>query len=286
MGPLAAIDQRLARIDSFQQGARLVANRVNAMQTSLTTLATIREDSASRMLTAAAAGGSESLAAAGRSAKAALVDSVAALNLRIAGQAAFSGAATDVSPLPDAEAILAAVLPLVSGLDNAQAVKTAVDSAFNDPGGLFETAIYQGADAAQGAVLGDETASPSYATATDPGIRKLLSGLVMAALVAEPGLSLPQNQKQDLARASAEALFGASTHLTSLQAQVGDDQSALDARQLQLATEKDALQSARGSLIGVDPYEAATRLEEARIQLETLYTVTARTSRLSLTGYL
>lgn len=287
IGPLAAIDQRLSRIDAYQQSSRLVSNRVDAMQTSLSNLETLRAGAASRILTVAAAGiDSESLMRSGRSAKNALSDSVAALNLRVSGQSAFAGAATDTAPLPDADTILGAILPLVSGLDNAQAIQSAVNSAFFDPGGVFETVIYQGADAVPGAIMGDMNASVTQPTATDPGIRKLLSGLVMAALIADPAMSLSQGQNSELAQASAETLFGAATSLTALQARVGDTQSALDARLLQFSTERDALQTSRNTLIGVDPYEAATRLEEARAQLETLYTVTARTSQLSLAGYL
>jgi flagellar hook-associated protein 3 FlgL len=36
----------------------------------------------------------------------------------------------------------------------------------------------------------------------------------------------------------------------------------------------------------VDPYEAATKLEAAQSQLEALYTVTARLSRLNLVDFL
>jgi flagellar hook-associated protein 3 FlgL len=287
IGPLAAIESRLSRIEAYQQSSRLVSSRVDATQASLSQLETIRETNASKMLSFSAAGiDGDSLNTAGRSAKSALADSVSALNLRVSGQAVFAGAATDTTPLPDADTILATILPLVSGLTNAQAIEAAVTSAFLDPGGAFETDLYMGADAVPGAQLGEDGSSLTHPTAADRGVRKLLSGLVMAALIAEPAMGLTQDQKQELARSSTDALFSAVTPLTALQASVGDAQSSLDARLLQLSTERDALHSSRNSLIGVDPYEAATRLEEARAQLETLYTVTARTSRLSLTGYL
>jgi flagellar hook-associated protein 3 FlgL len=46
------------------------------------------------------------------------------------------------------------------------------------------------------------------------------------------------------------------------------------------------LETGRQSLIGADPYESATRLQETQARLEALYTITARTARLSLTEYL
>lgn len=287
MGPLAAIETRLARINTFEGNTRLVASRVGTTQSSLTQLDTIREQTASRLLIVSTAGASsDSLSTAGRSAKGALQDAVTILALRVSGQAVFSGDASDTIPLPDADTIIAAVLPLVSGLNSAQTIEAAVQSAFMDPAGLFETTLYKGAAASPGAVLGSLSSGQTHPTAADPAFRKLLSGLVTAALIGEPSIALAQNQRQALAQSSAETLLGAAANLTALQTATGELQASLDARLLQYSTERDALHTSRASLIGVDPYKAATQLEQARVQLETLYAVTARTSRLTLTGYL
>ncbi len=287
IGPLAAIETRLSRLDAYQQSARLVATRVDASQTALGQLETLRDGMASRMLTVSAVGMTDdAISVAGRSAKAALNDAVSALSLQVSGQAVFSGAASNTKPLPDADAILSALMPLVSGLTSAQDVASTVQAAFADSGGLFDTVLYQGADAVSGAILGDSGQGVNQPTAADPAIRSLLSGLVIGALVAEPAMALPPDQRGTLVQSSAMALVESSGALTALQAETGDAQASVDAWLLQFSTERDALHSARHSLIGVDPYEAATRLEETRVQLETLYTVTARTSRLSLTEYL
>ena len=50
--------------------------------------------------------------------------------------------------------------------------------------------------------------------------------------------------------------------------------------------ETTSLQIARNGITAVDPYETASRLEATRQQLETLYTLTARISRLSLVDFL
>ena len=50
--------------------------------------------------------------------------------------------------------------------------------------------------------------------------------------------------------------------------------------------EKSALETARLGLLSVDPYETAAKLQEAQTQLETLFSITARLSRLSLVNYL
>jgi flagellar hook-associated protein 3 FlgL len=43
---------------------------------------------------------------------------------------------------------------------------------------------------------------------------------------------------------------------------------------------------ARSDIVSVDPFEVATELQNLQVQLETIYTITARLSGLSLTKYL
>ena len=50
--------------------------------------------------------------------------------------------------------------------------------------------------------------------------------------------------------------------------------------------ESSVLQSARLSLLSVDPYETATKYQQTQDQLQTLYAITARASRLSLVDFL
>ena len=52
------------------------------------------------------------------------------------------------------------------------------------------------------------------------------------------------------------------------------------------AAEASALQIARNGLVAADPYDTATAIQAVQTQIETLYTLTARLSRLSLTDYL
>jgi len=286
--PLAAIESRVTRIEAYGRTTTALATRTEAMQTALARLDTERDQASSGLLLASATGiSSDALRGAGAEARAALDGAVSALSLRVGGQAAFSGTATDTTPLTSAEQIMATITALVSGLDSADAISTAVNAAFTDPGGLFDTTFYLGTDAGPAAMTGSETGGNSVLpTAAEPSVRAVLSGLVLGALVAEDSLALSQGQRQDLARQGALSLSGAGEPLVATQAQLGDIQGRLEAQLLQQATERDALVSSRQALIGIDPYDAVTRLEEARTQLETLYTVTARTSRLTLTEYL
>tara|TARA_R110002073_G_scaffold22414_3_gene77389 strand:+ start:568 stop:1578 length:1011 start_codon:yes stop_codon:yes gene_type:complete len=286
-GALSALTSRVSRLEAFDQNARMLSARAEVSQSALGRANTARERVAAGMLAAAVVSAdAASLTAAGTTARGALQDVIQSLNQRVGGQSLFAGAATDAIPLPDASSMIAAVMPLVTGLDSADAVAAAVDAAFTAPGGLFETALYQGAAAAPGALLDTGAGSLDQPTAADPAIRGLLAALVTSALTADPAMSLGLDQRRSLAQSGAESLLGNASALSALQGQVGEMQATLEGRLLQYQTEKDALTTARQDLIGIDPYKAASRLEEARTQLETLYTVTARTARLSLAEYL
>lgn len=286
IGPLVAIEARLTRIDAFSQNAKQAAVRADLTLTALARLDTTREAAAQQMLAAAAGRSEDTLQRAATGARNALDDALATLSQRADGQAVFSGTATDRAPLPDADIILAAVLPLVSGLHSAHDIRNTVQAAFLDPGGLFETSFYQGTGARTGPALGNGDAVLAQPTAAVPAIRALLAGLVTATLVAAPTLGLTLDQGTALAQASAEFLLGNASAMAAIQAGTGETQATLDATNLRYASERDALLMSRSALIGVDPYQAATRLEDAQTQLEMLYAVTARTARLSLVGYL
>ncbi|MCC0072216.1 MAG: hypothetical protein H6900_02890 [Rhodobacter sp.] len=284
--PLAAVEARIARVATFGQTARLALTRTDAAQAALGQVAGLGQASASRMLTAAAGAGDDAVLTAGGAARAALGDAVATLSQQVAGQAVFSGVATDRAPLVPADAMFAALGPVVAGLTSADAVAAAVTAAFLDPGGLFETAFYQGSTEAAGGLIDAGQAADALPTAADAGVRTLLAGLAISALAGDPALGLDAGQRRALAQTGAERLLSADRGMTALQARVGTAQERLDTRVTQLIGERDALSLARQELVGVDPYEAVTQLENAQTRLQSIYAVTARTARLSLTEYL
>lgn len=285
--PLAAITARLARNDAYEQATRMAATMADSAQTALGQLDGLRQTAAGRLLGAATSALSgPMMTSTGKAAFSALTDAVSALSLNVAGAAGFSGTASDHAPLVSADTMIQTLSPLVAGLETADQVLAAVQGAFLDPGGLFDTDFYQGGDAAPGAVLADGTRAPTLPTAADPALRAVLAGLAGAAMLSDPALSLSDDQRIALAQGSSERLSAATTGMTALQATLGEGQERLDTGLTRLSAERDALDLARQSLIGADPYEAATQLDLAQTRLETIYAITARTARLSLTEYL
>ncbi len=72
----------------------------------------------------------------------------------------------------------------------------------------------------------------------------------------------------------------------ALRADVGFVESRIEKVAARNAAEVTGLEFAKVALLEIDPYEAATRLEEAQFQLQSLYTVTVRMSQLSLVNFL
>ena len=287
LGALSAIEARTTRIAAYTEAAKQASAATDGAQNALERASALGSDTASRMLAVSIEGTAPAtLRTAATAARGALDDLTSTLSQRIAGRAVFSGTASDVSPLPDAATILATLAPALAGLTSAQDIAAAIRTEIIDPGGLFDTALYQGGPAAVGATIDTNSTVAPLPTAADPSLRQLLAGLVMSAVSGDDSLTLTEGQRRELARTGAEALMSAAPSLAETQGAVGTSQERLDQTLTRLSGERDALSIARSDLVGADPYEAATRLEEAQARLETLYAVTARTSRLNLTEYL
>jgi flagellar hook-associated protein 3 FlgL len=71
-----------------------------------------------------------------------------------------------------------------------------------------------------------------------------------------------------------------------LRAVVGDAEAAIERARIRNEAELSAAELARARILEADPFRAATDLQSVQNQLESLYTVTSRLSRLSLTSFL
>ena len=85
---------------------------------------------------------------------------------------------------------------------------------------------------------------------------------------------------------AGETMITSQGELAVLQAHIGTVESRIEDAKIINSAEGAALDLARSEMLGVDPYETATKLENTQTQLETLYALTARLSRLSLVDFL
>jgi len=173
----------------------------------------------------------------------------------------------------------------VSGALTSADVEVAVNGWFDDPLG-FAATVYRGGDPlAPVPVSPDETAQIDV-TARDPAIVATLKGLAMAALIGRGVLAGNDAGRADLALRAGVSLAGSASDRAEVGARLGSTEAAIANADIRNQAEKSSLETARLDLLSVDPYDAATKLEQTQTQLETLYPITARLSRLNLADFL
>lgn len=211
---------------------------------------------------------------------------VSVLNTSSAGRSIFAGAATDQSALSSADAILADLRAAIVGNTTVADIETAVDQWFDDPAG-FRASAYTGSDASLAPLQLAEDEQVSLDLKADSQVfRDLLKGVALAAVAADGGLGLSAGNQRELLVTAGIGLLEAKEVLTATQSSVGSAEARIDTIAARNAARDTSLQLARGALLQADPYETATQLEAVQFQLQSLYTITARTSDLSLVNFI
>jgi flagellar hook-associated protein 3 FlgL len=206
------------------------------------------------------------------------------VNTQAAGRAVFSGAATDTAPLGPVEDLLTALQAAATGATTAGQVTAAVTTWFADPLGFG--AFYQGGAALTPAPIAPGETADLSTTAMDSALRDTLAGFAIAALIERGVLAGDATERGRLAQQAGQQLVSTEDARTTLAARIGTVEAQIEAARTRNAAEETSLGILRSGIGAVDPYEAGTRLEVIRTQLESLYLVTARVSRLSLAEYL
>lgn len=282
--PLLALDASLSRLAGYRSASSDAALLAQSMQTVMDTLSGISGEVAVSLMRTATLTTPTQVDAAAAEARARLGTALAALNTQVAGRSLFAGVETGQSPLGTADELLAALQTAVAGATSANSVETAVRGWFVSPGPY--DAFYRGGHStAPTAVATGETADLSI-TALDPAFRDTLAGLAMAALLDRGLLAGNPAPRAEIAQRAGLLLHNSEDARTLVAARIGTAQAQIENAQTRNAAEESALTIARSAIASVDPYEAATRLEQTRIQLESLYLITARVSRLNLAEYI
>ncbi len=284
---LGVLEHDIVVVNSQRLAAREAQVTTSAMQTAMERVQTLVNDLASTAVLAAPNTGDGYLELTAQQARADLDAVVAALNSDTAGRALFAGADVTWAPLAKAEDIMTIATNAAAGTTTAADVMAALSTVFETPGGPFETLIYRGSTAPIAPFrLGSGESVALDLRADDPVLRDALMHTVAAALVSDPGVPLSQDEQHALARRAAEGLMDAEKSLVGIRADLGHAESRIETATSRLSAELVVLEQARADLIAVDPYETATELQSVQTQIETLYAITARSSRLSLVAFL
>lgn len=284
---IAGLERGISRADSFLVGIAEKRLETSAMQNALEKLRSLGGISGA-LLTVQETGDPTLVRNAGRDAAQRFEAALLTLNTQAGGRSLFSGIDVDLPAVTDAETMFAAIEAEITGAGAATAadIATIVENWF-DVGGGFDLLGYVGGVPASATVrLSDSEVAQSPPTAQDSSLRSFLSALAMGGLVGRGALSNIPTEQGLLARLSGQALVSADSQLVELKAGVGIAEAQVNRAEMEVRFERQALELARSELVAVDPFETVVKLEAAETQLQTLYSVTARLSGLSLANYL
>lgn len=158
----------------------------------------------------------------------------------------------------------------------------AFKSLFTDPGW---SSVWSNASAETGKLrLGYDSSVIVSSTAHAPFARKLAEAFALVELVGSSKINAAA-----FSAATEKALVlssEAQAEIASEQTGIGVGQSRVREIMLTMERRRETLSSAVSALEGVDPYEAATRVNLLMTQLEASYALTGRISRMNLLSYL
>lgn len=209
------------------------------------------------------------------------------LNTNAAGRSLFAGISTDETPIQGSvDDLLNGVRAAVAGLSDADDIRIAAESWFADPSG-FRATMYAGSDTELAAInVGPGDQVTMDIMADDETFRNLMKDMALTVLATDPTLGIDVANQNELILRSGEGLLSNQNALASLRSDLGYAQSRIAEANVRNSASITSFEIARSTLLSSDPYDAATKLEEAQFQLESLYAVTARTSRLSILNFL
>lgn len=281
-GALTALERRIAISASYRLANAEAATLARGQQAALGAVAEATRDLAIGLIDHASGTPAQNPLR-GAEAAAAFASVVSSLNTAAAGRSLFAGVESDGPALAPAEGMLADIRAAVAGLAEPADVVAAVEAWFEDPAGGFATTGYQGGDASLSPILVGEGEQLRLSTrADDPALKAVLTALALGTIAGDPDGTLSDPARATVFRSAGDRLLAAQDDIIALRASVGQVEARIETAATRLSAETAAAEVARAELVGVDRFEAATRLKDAERRLELVYEATARLSRLSL----
>ncbi|KAB2665373.1 flagellar hook-associated family protein [Brucella tritici] len=298
-GQTVSLRKEYDRLSVLTDMNKLVQQRMNATQTAAGTIIENTQNFLGDLT--GANNTAESAATIAKSAKSILNSVTGLLNTSYNGEYIFAGVNTDVKPVADYTEGSAAQTAV------RQAFQTHFGFAIDDPQvanitgdemkafleGDFADEFNDANWAANWSDASDtviksrisptETADTSISANAD-GFRKTIMSAVMVAEFATIGLN--NSAFEALTHQAMQTTTTAITETTSEQTTLGLAQSRTGAATTRIAAQQKILNQSVLNLEEVDPYEAATRVNALKTQIETSYSLTVQLQNMSLLNYL
>lgn len=280
------IERNLTKLSGYDLAGQEVSQFAAGVQNALSQIDTLNNGFRDTLISAAGSSLAVTSETVITKAKGSFSDLINVLNTSVAGRSVFGGTATDSSPVAPAEDLLSSLSAAVSGETTIDDILVAAKAWFDDPAGYRSTGYFGSQTSLAPIAVSDGETAQFDLRADDPAFRELLQNFAVIALADNPALGLSEAQKSELFEKSTPEVVGAAGGIVGLQARVGVTENRIETIAVRQAAERSALEIARSELLGADPFEAATELEQVQFQLQSLYAITSRMSQLSLVNFL
>lgn len=283
---IADIERDLKTVESYKIASREASQFTSAVQLALEKFQTTAGELADPLLSLSNTPSETLVSVNANEARNRLGGMISSLNSDLGGRTLFSGIATKSGALRDADTLLAALETEITGATTPADAISAAQAWFDDPSG-FEATIYTGSTTDLQPMLIAEGEEVSVAVkANQSELKDAIRDVALAALADSAALSMNSLDRKEMLTTIGRTLRSGQDDLVALRAQVGTVEARLEAVNVRNSSRGAALEQAKRDFLSVDPFETATKIEDVRFRLESMYSVTARLAGLSLTGYL
>ncbi|WP_025029083.1 flagellar hook-associated family protein [Nitratireductor aquibiodomus] len=295
-----SMNRNIDRLNGLIDANAIAANRLSATQNAMTQLGDMGQ-SLLASLTAAKSDIDQVSVSRGE-AERVLKTMTGILNSNLNGEYLFAGINTDVKPVADfhdpaspAKAAFDAAFVAkfgftqndpaaanISAVDMDDFLTNYVESQFIGPGWETNWSSASNQKITSRITL-NETAETSL-TANETGIRKLaMVAATISDLLSGP---LGEEARNVLYDRSLTLVGEAIADIAGAQAEAGIVENRVSDASARISSQVDLFKTLIKDSEGIDPYEAATRVNDLRAQLDASYALTARLQQLSLLNYL
>ena len=283
---LIDIDRNLARLEGYSLAVSEAQVFASATQSRLERMQAITESLIPQMLVAIPSTIEAVHNNISHQAREGLDEALSLLNGSVSGRSLFAGVTTDTVPLGSSTLLLNQLKSALSGLNSATDIIQAAEDWFSDPSG-FSAIMYNGSEQELSPIqVGPGQHVDLPLKADDPEFRDMLRNFALTTLATDPELGLDVENRKALLEGTTNKMLQNNEKMTQIRADLGFAESRIEDASTRNETSRASFEYARGALLEADPFEVATRLESVQFQLEALYAVTVRTSRLSLLAFL
>lgn len=283
-----------ARLQALVDANALAEERMDNSQLAMKQMSASAQNILNTFIGISGSGDSTSITVAANAALGELENFVGYANTAVKGEYLFSGINTDAQTLSnsfitdvtaDFDTKFSAFTAANGITDIKQMTVTQMDDFLNDYTANFDWSSWTNAsDTAMTSRINTAETIESSVSVNKDGFKNLVLSAVIGAQLGDKDLGTATRAS---VTARVTSLSGAAVSgIDNSRSQLGLSQSRVEKANTSMTAQKAIIDTQLSNLVGVDKYEASTKLTALLTQIETSYSITARIQQLSLVNYL